>query len=734
MAGSPAGKASVSEYRLSMHFGICHGPVDLVTRLQIGDKDAWVGTPGINDGYIEINNKELFGGIQKEGGVQGLVEILSGHEDQILNPDVAARLGGTPTTVPGFRGILSAFFKNYSYHTPGFYWSANSPYLKNPAFTVKRSPKGLYPEKAMIGDDANPAHIIFECLTNDVWGMGGSSAILDLDSFTYSADIFFAENLGLTMMWTGQTTIESFVQEVLDHVEATFFLHPATGLLTLKPIRQDYDIDDLFLINEDNAMMLNFQRKGWGETINEINASWTNPVNEQEENVTVHSLGNIAAQGSISSDGRNYYGARSSELALRLATRDLNASSYPIASVDIAVNREAWDKVPGEVIKLTWPRHGLLELPMRVGQINYGRPNNSKIVITLVEDVFAIPSTSYVEAPDSEWEDPSNPPEVFAFSKVFNIPYNLAARVLGDTAAEALPYPQQYAAALGAQDKTDTLAFDLYSERVNTVGDLVFERVGTLSLSGRGETSATNMSAAASSPLPTIINFWGVTGPEVETFVMFGTGAENVTEIAVVESIVAGVPQLRRGVLDTIPRAWPIGTPVWFFRSGGAIYDTGPHAAGETIPYKMLPRTSGGLLPEEEAPEIELVISDRLHKPLRPANVRLNGTAFGPATMTAAAMTGMTVSWSRRNRLVETAQILSWLDAGVTPEVGQTTTVQIRGFNNAILETVTGITGESLVTTFNPASVVGGGIYVDVWSVRDGIASLQTYRATVQLV
>lgn len=730
MAGAPTNRISVTEYRLSMHIGICHGPVDYLTSLSIGDKLIWAG-----DTYntpILINEPEVFGGVTKEGGVVGRMDVLPGDDTQLLPAEIASKFGSTPDNLPGFRGLLSVFFRSVDGHAkPGFYWSANSPYLKNPAFGVRRSPKGLSPVTAMIGTDANPAHIIYEALTNGVWGMGASPSSLDVGSFNYASAILLSEGLGLSLMWTGQSTIQSFIQEILDHIEGTFYLNPANGLFTLKLIRKDFDVSTLFHINEDNAQMLSFVRKGWGETVNEINASWTNPVNEQEENVTVHSLGNIAAQGQISSDGRNYYGVRSADLALRLAMRDLNAVSYPIASCDVAVDRSAWQQVPGAVVKVSWAKHGLLELPMRVGNINYGRPNNPKIVISLMEDVFALPDSTYVDAPGTGWEDPTTPPVPLEYLRLIDSPYYSVARLLGDAGAAALTYPQVYTTAMAAQPNTDTISVEMLSERPNNVGELDFRRVGTISLSGRALIAAPLSREAPTSQLPGLLNLFGSVAPEPGVLVCIGAVDP---ELAVVQEINETGPVLRRGVLDTVPKAWPANTVVWFFRPAGTIYDTFAHAAGETTSYKFLPRTSAGLLLESSAPEVDFTSSDRSHRPLRPANVKVNGTLFSPAAPVDLEADGLVITWANRNRLTETSQILGWTGANVTGEAGQTTTVVVKNLGGSVLETQTGLTGTTFTATFDPALVVGNVLSVEVWSVRDGLASFQKFTTTVSVV
>lgn len=728
--GSGEARTTIAEYRMSMHFGICHGPIDSLIGINVGDKPAWEGE--VYSGVIVIDKPDLFGGRLKEGGLNGRVFVYAGDETQLMNAEIAAKWGGTPTTVPGFRGIANAFFLTREGQRAGFLWSTNTPYVKNTSFKVRRSPKGFYPEKAMIGPDANPAHIIYECLTNGSWGMGGSPSQIDATNFQEVADIFFAEGLGLSLMWSGQTTIESFVQEILDHVEATFFTNPRTGLINIKPIRPDFDLANMFHVTEDNAKITKFQRKGWGETVNEINAAWTNPVNEQEENVTVHDLGNIASQGEIVPSSRNYYGVRNSAMALRLAQRDLQAAAFPLASCEIVINRSAWKEVPGGVVKVSSARHGLNELVMRVGNINYGRPGKPELVITLMEDVFALPLNSYVEAPETEWQDPAAEPYPLAYSKFFNIPYYIAARALGDTQAEAVEYPQSYVTILGAQSTPGTVSIDVRAEGVDTVGNLAFRSVGEFSPAGRGTLSAA-IPEATTSALPSFSTFFGNVGIESGSFMLLGGGGDGDTELVLIESISAGVATVRRGVLDTVPRAWPIGTVAWLFRPMSFTYDRTARAAGQTARYKLLPRTGLGLLDPGVAPIQTFLVGDRLHRPFRPANVRVNGTLFGPAGLDYAD-DGMVITWSNRNRLTETSLLLGWTDASVGVEAGQTVRVTIYNADGSILQQQAGITGTSFTATFLPSAITGSMIRYVVESERDGLWSLQSASKTITML
>jgi len=720
--GGGGAKQSVARYHLSMHFGICHGPGNVITELWIGEKLVWSGRTSV--GGMDLSKEDLFGGIRAEGGVSGRLFVLDGSPSQVLPEELANKMGGTAATLPGFRGFLSAFFTGGVGVSPvrsGWYWGANSPYLKSPWFRVERFPSSFYPEKAAIGPDANPAHIIYECMMNADWGMGGSEAEVDLPALRAAADTLYNEGFGLSLAWTGQTTVKAFIQEILDHIEANFYLSPRTGLLTLKLTRGDYNLETLRVIDPTNAVMTNFERKAWGETVNELNVTWTNPENEQEETITVHDLGNIAAQQGVVSGSRNYYGIRNANLAARVATRDLSVAAFPLASCNVEVDRTLWDLVPGEVVKVNWPEHSLQDIPMRVGEISYGEANDPALKVNLIEDIFAITTTPYIDPPSTGWEDPSALPTVMFFTRVMTAPYFFVARLYGDPAAEAMEYPQAYDVVLGSQNNRDTRGYELLAEGVDVSGNQAFRSAGVFILAGRATTSAA-MAQEAESILAPVLNFFGNVGPDVGAIVRLGA-EDSTAEWAVVQSVTADGPILYRGILDTVPRAWPSGTPIWFFPVSRTVFDSAARASGQLVRYKYLSQTSKGTLAETAAPVVEYTVTDRQHLPLRPANVKVNGVLFGPTSVVAGA--NLAFTWSNRNRLVETSQALRWDASSVAPEDGQTTTIILKNSDGSVFYTATGLTGTAYTVVYDDADVTGPTISYEVRAARDGLLSLQ---------
>lgn len=663
MGKSGGSEIQVAEYRMSLHLGICAGPVDHISGIYGGEKEAWSGLLD-EPGVININRDDLFGGIKKEGGMVGAVTFLPGREDQIMPEFLAAKLGKTAETCHAYRGTASIFLTEQinvggsligstagaivnivswlsgafgsaaDGARKGFYLAANNPYLKPIWAKVARASWGLDTRYAKLWRndtefDTNAAHIIFECLTDKVWGMGALPSSIDVGSFESAAYTLYNEGFGLSLMWSRSAKIEDFVAEILDHIEATLFINPRTGQLTLKLLRFDYDPDTLPVFNADNAVITNFARKHWGETINEIVVTWTNPENENEETTTAQDLANIAMQGAVVSDGRNYYGVRTADLAQALAERDLRAASYPLASCDIELDRRAWALLPGDVIKLESPEDNIASIIMRVGPINYGQPGQGKIKASLAEDVFSLATAEYVTPPPTEHEDGSEDPAPAAFDYEFTLPYFVMASTLGPDAAEAVPYPTVYAGVLAGQTGSDTALFDLVGTVVDTVGNVSTATLGTFFISSHAV-----LTDDIDPEVTTIIDgFTSITqgeGPTLGGFVVIGNSdePESVVELAVIETIDVDGYHLRRGILDTVPRAWPAGTEVWFVSD--SFIDSDQRAAFEDVEYRIRTRTSRGTLPLEDAPVEEVTLTERPHLPTRPAKVAFGVSSLPP--------------------------------------------------------------------------------------------------------
>ncbi len=591
------------------------------------------------------------------------------------------------------------------------------------------------------GSDANPAHIIYECLTNTDWGMGSPTLAIDTDSFNDAAQTLFDEAFGLSMLWTRQSSIESFVQEVLDHIQAVLYVDPATGLLTLTLIRGDYDPVSLPDINPDNADLTSFSRKLWGDIVNEITVTWTNPQNEQDETITVQDDASIATQGGTVSDSRNYYGVRNAALAQDLAMRDLRSAGQPLASCQAEVDRTQWRLRPASVVTVTWPEYGLSGVVMRVTSVDYGKPGDPTIKLDLIEDVYGIDIGDYESAPSSEWTDPSAWPVPITDVEIFTLPLFLA---MGSPAAEfvATPeYPEVVAGVLATTDAADTFGYELWDEFTLPNGSTEWRKIVDGNIIGRAEIEAA-LDLEAVSTAVTFDTRGGQTFPTVGGFVIIGEDGEDGNEIAMIDAADygAGEYELVRGVLDTVPRAWPVGTAVWFVDDSTLFEDSQVRSSGETVDYKLLTRTSRALLALDAATLESYTLTDRPWQPNRPADVQAYGEAWSSETAMIDAVARpdpwVTCTWANRNRLLEDSVVLAWTDGDVTPEVGQTTRIEVLAWDGTPLVThdaLTGTTFDVPDASFGSHELVRLQFYADRSDDDGDFASLQFFEHWVQV-
>lgn len=305
------------------------------------------------------------------------------------------------------------------------------------------------------------------------------------------------------------------------------------------------------------------------------------------------------------------------------------------------------------------------------------------------------------------------------------MPYFWVRNLAEDTATGT--YPQVVSAVLGGQPGSDTKEFLLAYEGANPAGEIGWQAGAQLSITSRGYID-TALSFGPTSAVAINDLSQGL-GVAVGSFGILGTTDENM-ELVVVTDITGNVITVNRGVLDTTPKEWAAGTPIWFVDDESIIADAEIRVGGQGVEYRLLTITSKGRLNVEDAPTLEAVLTERPWLPSRPANVKINGIDHG--LVDAVDATSITVTWSNRNREMEDAVVLRWNEATVNPESGQTTTIRVLDVSGNVITTHDGLVG----TSFDlPKASFGGksvGI-VRIQSKREGLESLQGHEIKVQV-
>lgn len=560
--------------------------------------------------------------------------------------------------------------------------------------------------------DMNPAHIVYQCLTDTAWGMGYPTSAIDNTSFTAAADALYAEGFGLSLLWNRQETIEAFVQVVLDHIGGMLYVKPDTGAFALKLIRDDYVRESLPQYGPTNLVRADeYQRQAWGETINEITVVYTNHTTSKEVSTTVQDTANIMTQSGVVSQVRNYPGISNASLAQRVALRDLNAASTPLAKIRLTATRAAWAVFPGDVFRLTWPDYDIADVVYRVLAVNRGTLQDGQIIIDAVEDVFGLPDNTYLVDQGGLWEDPSNEPAPVPYRALLETPYWDLVRNLSAADMDYVDSLSGYLETLAVRSSNDAVNYTICT------------RVGVADYAERGNgdfcPSATIVEALTKTTTAITLN----SGVDLDLVVAGGyavVGGEYVLISAI--DAVALTATISRGVLDTVPAAHVASSRIWF-ADGYQGFEQTEYADAETVDVKLLPVTGRGELPLADAPADSLTFDQRQYRPYPPGKIRFD-TLEWPATIEGSA--DVVLTWAHRDRLSQTAYIVEQSETSIGPEASVTYSLEVADEALAVLHSATGITAAT--ATVPASSLAPGLLRFRLWSVRGGLTSWQMHE------
>lgn len=710
--GGGGGSTTIGyKYHLGMHMAVCHG-ADELQGIRVGERCPWSGSN--YGGSIYIDAPDLFGGPKREGGVVGQVDVMPGGPTQVVNDYLQAMLGAV---VPAFRGVWSFVLRRV-------YLSAMNPYIKPWSFLMRRTSCAWYGGKCAIGSDRNPAHIIYECLTDTVWGMGHSTSIIDDDSFRAAADTLYSEDFGLSFMWSAEDEIQKFVQDVLRHIDGVLYLHPRTGLWTLKLMRGGYDTANLQLVGPSQISELaSYVRMMWGELVNQLTLKWTEvsaTEGETERSITLQNPAGMAVQGQVVANTVTYNGVTNATLAMKLAQRDLRQQGAPLTKITIKGNRALASLYPGDPFRFSWPDLGIEQMIMRAVDIDYGSLTDGAVTIQAVEDAAGLDQSVIGLPTPSEWQSPITHPAPAPNRALVEIPYYvLIKEITGENEAILSGYDPQggIICMLAQRPAQDAMGYQIMT---NTAQGYVTR--------GSGQFTPTGTLVSAVGATDTQFNVGN--GMDL-TLVATGTIAYIDGEIVLIKSAIAsGLVTVARGMLDTVPAAHAAGARIWFSAMDDCGYDPTEYGEGANVSLKCLPRTAKGTLAEASAPVDSITMQARAFRPYPPGNVRLNGS-YMPTSITGP----LVVTWAHRDRKQQTTPtLIEQGDASVGPEAGTTYTLRLYGETGVLKKTVSGVTGATYTWDTEQADCGLGrlntSLRLELEAVRDGYTSWQKWSVS----
>lgn len=556
----------------------------------------------------------------------------------------------------------------------------------------------------------NPSHILIECATNRDWGRGLNWDEINLDSYKKAADTLYAEKFGLCFRYNRQDQLDTFVQQILDHIGAAQYADLSTGKLTLKLLRDDYKVDDLPLFTYNNGILSvqDDDSASIDAAPNEVIITYHNPVTNEDATVRAQNLASIQIVGLISS-ATDYKAIPTHDLAARVAQRDLEMNVAGITRLTINFDRRGGILEPASCFRVSMPDRDIENMVLRVGKIE--EQDDGSFLITGVQDVFGLPSTSYSNNQQgSEWTAPDKSVHIITDTQLLEIPYALLVSTLSNADLNYVNALSGYIGVMATAPTTLSMSYLLQSRSAG--GEFVTQN--------QGDWTPTAILLNNIDALTATFEIDSDYLPNIGEGIMIGDEFMRIDAINIDNNTIT----VGRGCLDSLPTSHCIGTKIRFFTQT-IDTDNIEYLSGEAVDIRLLTQTSSETLNAEIAPIEQLAIKHRQIRPYLPGKIQVNGVLY-PDQITLS--NKYILSFAHRDRVLQSDRFIDCLSDNIGPEPGTTYQVEITDYYTGEIVWQSSTTDTSIELPYLTDDDIGDDAhFLTIYSVRDGYESFNRF-------
>lgn len=403
------GQLRTASYRYYCGFlyGICHGPIDSITAIKVDERIVSFG--GVAGSTILIDDPQAWGGDHVDGGVFATCDIIAGHfwPQQLPNAYLLTQVSNAAS----FSGKAMFLVRGFSGATESGYFAATpsgSPFVRPLKLRVRRLPDNLgvtaYHD---INGDANVAECCFEWLTSPVFGVKKLSlSRIDVASFQAGAQTHHTRGLGISVEMNSDVDVETALDKFTDLGGAIIYGGFNSGTIRYKVIERNYSIPSLpvFRRGSDGSApeAYNVLRVGgftpgtWAATANDFAFDYLDRDNNYLKTTRyVQDIANRMLTGRVRSLAQSLEGVSNGATAALVGTRELRAGAYPRPPLPLVVNRDGYQREPGDVIKYIDNVDDFVKI-LRITEVQkLATDNTAEIVLNCVEDQYGVGATAY---------------------------------------------------------------------------------------------------------------------------------------------------------------------------------------------------------------------------------------------------------------------------------------------------------------------------------------------------
>lgn len=704
LASEPIVKQGITvgyKYSISAQCSLCVGPVDAIREIRFDDtvvpSDKVVWTSSDHYWEADINAPDLLGGVDKEGGVVGVIRIYKGTAAQPPDVELTTLVNAE---LPGYRRVCYAVL--YSVYL------GVSTRLKSPSFLIERLPTipGLSSTYKVIGShrDANPVCALYELMSEPFWGAAVPADQFDLPSWLAAAATVHGEGLGVSLTLSSPADLDSTTNNLLKYVDGVVYDDPTTGLIGIRLVREG-DLVDAPLLTKDHVSEVRTSRVSWSELQSTVKVTYTDPSRNYEtggvmaqNSALVQSLGGAVTLETF--DASAFTTAATAQFA---SERLLRALSYPMSKAEIVGDRTLATLQVGQPLRLQWSRPPI-DAYYRVTQVTRGDSLDGNVTVSCVEDVFAAASNTFTPPPGSGWTAEGARALPVALALLMEAPYHLrrvdARTILFGAARPNTSHTGYYASVQGGAD--DTVYGWLAS--------------GVLSADLPQWDGPTLSSLALAMTLPADVGNPTTTEYDAGEALLLVGGELMAYRTVAVSGGTVTFGTVARGVLDTVPEAHSSGERVYVLKTARVrpVLDLASDAS-VTVAARTI--TQADVQPAEEATVRSLTTSSRALRPLPPGAPRVDGVLWDNGSH----VEGAVLTWEPRSRM--TAAVVAQDATGYTAEAGTDYVLRVYQSGALLATYTTSATSHTLTET--------GALTITLHARRGGLESHQGQRLTL---
>lgn len=581
--------------------------------------------------------------------------------------------------------------------------------------TTLRVEKSEWEYKYNIGD-INPVHKIREILT-DYTAMGKPESDINNQNFQVSADRIWEECLGISWC-VQQKSCKEALEELEYHIEGGVRINRQTGLYEVILFRDDLlNLDDALHFDESNIKSFQPDIINAEDQINAVNVSFYDRENIKDSSFSLSDVGSFHTIDHENAEDLKFpyfMNRRNAEMVANWKLKQLSTMAWKGTFTTGKYEARKLNKY--DVILLSWKSKNIVNLPVRVMNINLGNGRDNTVTLDFVE-VVPYSNISYSSINVDPNPNPILPPQPNS-SIVFEMPYFEAVQRMGQTSVdtELANNPEiGYLMAAAIKPQNNSLNALLYTDGGANTLDLL-EEVGVVEYCA---------ACILDQTISRIDESFAVKSVNDLSRVKLGTLVQVDEELLVYENYdaEAKILTVKRGALDTIPKPHLKDAVLYFWDDSSGLDQT-VYVDGEIIHAKVLTTTPSGVENLGTSAVRILEIKGRANRPYPPANVKINGIYYPESTIVS---NNIDVTWVDRNRFQQTGgNILGFYDEGVIRESDVTYSIEILS-ENVVLYSANNITSNSHTI---PASILiqNKPHKFKLWSVRDDLESYQTFE------